>query len=181
MFTFTAEQNYRHSVYVELHAILNVVPNLEGVLKGIPTLANAINELKASNVSPAEAAVHLSVIVLETLTRPIPLQTRSIILGHITTARKEGFVYFVRIGRALKMGEVSAYPEGMPLLAVIVGHALWYLDTSERQGNISSLTQKLFVADISGMLMGKTPEELAAARGKVFSDEISGRAGRLYD
>jgi hypothetical protein len=181
MFTFTESQKYRSAVLGELHTILYVLPNLEAVLKTYPNLASAINQLRDSNTLPIDAAVNLSIAIIETLVRSITMQTHSIILRYITEPRKDGFAYFMRIGRALKKGDKSSYPMGMPVLAVVIGHALWYLDYSERQGKISSQTQKFFLVDVSGMLMGKSPEERAAARIAVACDAISRVGGRLYD
>lgn len=181
MLTFTESQKYRSAVLGELHTILYVLPNLEAVLKTYPNLANAINEIRDSKTLPIDAAVNLSVAIIEKLVRSIPLQTRSIVLRHITEPRKEGFAYFMRIGQALKKAEKPAYPVGMPLMAIVIGHALWYLDYSERQGKISSQTQKFFLVDVGGVLMGKSPEERTAARITVACDDILGRGGRLYD
>jgi hypothetical protein len=82
---------------------------------------------------------------------------------------------FCGLLQAIKKGEWSGYPAGMPLLTIVLGHAMWYLDFAEREGRLSAQTHKTFVAHVGGMLLGKLPEERAAIRAQVAFNDIFGR------
>jgi hypothetical protein len=174
MLSFFDNLKYRSEVLVEVHAILNVVPELKSVLNTFPNLKNTISEFKKST-PPCDAAVYVSMVTIEKLIEQVPLQTRSLVFQQLTEQRDEGFLWFARVGQAIKKGEWSGYPAGMPLLTIVLGHAMWYLDSAEREGRLSAQTHKTFVADVGGMLLGKSPEERAAVCAQVAFNDIFGR------
>jgi hypothetical protein len=174
MFSFLKNRKYRADVLVQIHAILIMVPELSALLKTMPALDRLFDDLKGAQKSPLEAAVYASMLVLERLLNEVPLEKRADALRELSAPRDEGLRYFARVGQEVKKGDTSGWPKGAPFLALAIGHAIWYLDFREREGELSRQARKLFLADVGGMLQGKPPEERATIRGRVAVHEILG-------
>ncbi|HEY8098152.1 MAG TPA: hypothetical protein VIE65_18990 [Methylobacter sp.] len=179
MFSFFEKFKYRSEVVPQVHAILFMIPELKTVLSGFPGLNNTINEFRKAQTPLLEAAVYVSMVVLEKLMDDVPLQTRSVVIQQLNENIDDGFRWFGKTGYGIKRGEV-AHPTGMLPLTVALGFAFWYLGCAERDGKLSARAHKIFLADVGGMLLGNSSEERAKNRvGVAFDDIFRERGGTL--
>lgn len=163
MFSFFKNFKYRSEVMVGVHSILFMVPNLKIVLSTVPRLEIAISEFKKLQKPPLEAAIYISMIVLEKLIDEVPLQTRSVVLQQLGENREDAFRWFGQTGEGIKRGDLD-YPVGILPFTMVVGFAIWFSGYAERDGKLSAQAHKIFLADVCGMLLGNSSAELAKAR-----------------
>src|SRR5271157_2657589 len=98
MFSFFKKFKYRSEVLPEVHAILFMIPELKTLLSVFPGLNNTINEFRKTQTPPLEAAVYISMVVLENLIDEIPLQTRSEVIQQLNGNMDDGFRWFGHTG-----------------------------------------------------------------------------------
>jgi hypothetical protein len=163
MFSFFENFKYRSEVLVQVHTILMMVPKLKALLKTFPNLNDGIKEFKKSQTPPLEAAVYVSMVVLAKLIDEVPLETRSVVLQQLEEKSEDVFRWFGQMGVGIKNGELD-YPVGTLLLTMVLGVAIWYLGFAERDGKLSAQAYNTFLADVGGMLRGKSAEERAKLR-----------------
>jgi hypothetical protein len=175
MFSFFESFKYRSEVLVGVHSILFMVPALKAVLNTFPSRNKGIKEFKKSQTPPLEAAVYVSMVVLEKLMDAAPLQTRSVVLQQLEEKSDDAFRWFAHVGEGIKNGTLP-YPEGTIPLTMVLGFAMWYLGFAERDGKLSAQAHKTFLADVGGMLRGRSSEERARLRLQVALGDIIGEA-----
>ena len=150
---------YRREVLVQTHAILNFVPELAGLLKTFPTLKNTIKQLRKEGVPEAEAASLISLLVLERVMVQTSMQDRTLTLGQLREHADDEFRFFSQLARGLSDEQGSEYPEGMPILTMATGFSLWYIGFLFREKQLSQRACDVYMADLAGMLLGKSDEE----------------------
>jgi hypothetical protein len=140
MFSVFANRKYHRGLLVEVHAILNVVPDLRSVFNTVPNLKNTTSGFRKL-MRPCDAAVYVSIVIIENLMEQVTPQTRSLVFQQLTEQRDDGFLPFARAGQAIKKSEWSSWPAGMPLLTIVLGHACYcaaLLVIVERRGLLRS-------------------------------------------
>jgi hypothetical protein len=171
MFPFFENFKYRSEVLVQVHSILFMVPELKAVLSTFPNLKKGINEFKKSQ-PPLEAAVYVSMLVLDKLMDAVPLPTRLVVLQQLEEKSDDAFRWFAHVGEGLKKGELP-YPDGTIPLTMVLGFAMWYLGFAECDGKLSAQAYETFITDVGGMLRGISWDERASLRLQVFLGDLS--------
>jgi hypothetical protein len=150
---------YRSEVMVEIHAILKFMPELNPLLQTFPTLKTTIKQLRGEKIPAAEAASSLSILVIERAVANVPHQSRLLTLEQLKDNADNEFRLFSHFAPALSEGKPNAYPDGMPILTMALGFSLWYLGSLAREGKLSQRACDLYMANIAGLLLGKSDEE----------------------
>jgi hypothetical protein len=79
---------YRNEVTTQIHIILALVPHLKSLTS---PLKNAINEYRKENTPEMEAAVWLSLVVIENLMGSVSPDTRLLTLRYLNENKDDNF------------------------------------------------------------------------------------------
>jgi hypothetical protein len=82
---------YRNEVTTQIHAILMLVPHLKSLTS---PHKNTINEYRKQNTPEIEAAVWLSLVVVENLMVSVPRDTRVLTLHYLNEKKDGNFRWF---------------------------------------------------------------------------------------
>jgi hypothetical protein len=159
MFSLLGALRYRSEVMVQLHAILKFMPELAQLLQTFPTLKTTINELRKQKMPAGEAACSLSVLLIERALATVPHQIRALTLEQLKQNADNEFRFFRQFADELEEGKRDALAEEMPNLTMVLGFSLWYLGFLVREGQLSQQACDLYMADVAGLLLGKSDEE----------------------
>ena len=159
MFSLLGGFKYRSEVMVQLHAILKLMPELDQLLQTVPTLKATIKDLRKENMPATEAACSISVLVIERAVATVPQQSRALTLEQLKQNADDEFQFFRRVAHELAEEKPDASPEGMINLTMALGFSLWYLGLLVREGQLSQRACDLYMADVAGLLLGKSDEE----------------------
>ena len=85
---------YRNEVTTQIHAILMLAPDLKSLTS---PLKDAIDEYRKENTPEMEAAVWLSLVVIENLTVSIPPDTRLLTLRYLSEKNDDNFHWFCQL------------------------------------------------------------------------------------
>ena len=152
---------YRSEVTVEVHAILILVAELKSLTR---PLQDRINEFRKAKTPEMEAAVWLSLIVIENLMVSIPPDTRLLALRYLNEKKADNFQWFAGYDQAVMANQEPERPEDMPNLATVLGFSFWYLGHAVRENKLSVKCYRTFCLDVVGMLQGKSQNERLADR-----------------
>jgi len=140
---------YRNEVTTQIHAILMLAPHLKSLTS---PLKDAINEYRKENTPEMEAAVWLSLVVIENQMVSIPPHTRLLTLRYLNEKKDDNFHWFANYAEAVTANQKPEHPEGMPNLAAVLGFAFWYLLRAVRTNKLSESVSRTFVDDVVRML-----------------------------
>ena len=140
---------YRNEVITQIHAILMLVPRLKSLTS---PLNDAINQYRKEHTPEMEAAVWLSLVVIENLMVSIPPDTRLLTLQYLNEKKDGNFRWFANYAQAVAANQKPEHPEDMPPLAGTLGLAFWYLLYSVRQNKLSGNVCRTFIHEVVGML-----------------------------
>ena len=87
---------YRNEVITQIHAILMLVPRLKSLTS---PLKDAINEYRKENTPEMEAAVWLSLGVIENLMVSIPQDTRLLTVQYLNEKKDGNFRWFANYAK----------------------------------------------------------------------------------
>ena len=141
MFGILGSLRYRARVNFEVHSILMYVPELGKLLKTQPNLKKATSKFQKLRMEEREAAVRLSLFVIETIMSDLSEDARLLTL------------------QQLDHDDTAHYPKGASGLTFALRSAISYLGAAVREKNLSIRAYKMFVGDVVGMLQGKSQEE----------------------
>jgi hypothetical protein len=149
---------YRTEVIVNIHTILNFVPELKKLLKTFPKLKQAIGDFRKAGKTELEAAAYLSVVVLESVLAYVPENGRNQTLAQLTRFESDRFRWFRdqlanESGRPTKATLTEVLP-----LTFALGFAFWYLGHSVRENRLPETVYRELLTDVVGMLQGKPAE-----------------------
>jgi hypothetical protein len=170
MFSLLGAFRYRSEVMVQLHAILKFMPELSQLLQTFPTLKTTIKELRKQKMPAAEAACSLSALVIERAVANIPRQNRALTLEQLKQNADNEFQFFRQFAHELEEGKLDARAEEMPNLTLVLGFSLWYLGSLVREGQLSQKACDLYMADVAGLLLGKSDEERRQHRARIATN-----------
>ena len=140
---------YRNEVITQLHAILMLVPRLESLTS---PLKDAINEYRKENTPEMEAAVWLSLVVIENLMVSAPPDTRLLTLRYLNEKKDDNFRWFANYAQAVTANQKPEHSEDMPNLAAVLGFAFWHLVVAVQQNKLSENVFRTFIHEVVGML-----------------------------
>ncbi len=152
---------YRSEVNVQIGSILMLVPQLNSLV--LP-LKDSINEFRKAKTPEMEAAVWLSLVLIEHLMLSIPADTRLLTLQYLNEKKDDDFCWFARYGQAVMNNQQPERPEDMPNLAAVLGFAFSYLIRAVRENKLSEKSFRIFALDVVGMLRGKSQNERLSDR-----------------
>jgi len=152
---------YRNEVITQIHAILMLVPRLKSLTS---PLKDAINEYRKENTPEIEAAVWLSLVVIENLMVSVPPDKRLLTLQYLNEKKDDNFRWFANYAQAVTANQKPEHPEDMPNLAAVLGFAFWYLLDAVRVNKLSEKCCRTFIVDMVGMLRGKSQDERRSDR-----------------
>jgi hypothetical protein len=152
---------YRNEVTTQIHAILMLMPHLKSLTS---PLKDAINAYRKEKTPEIEAAVWLSLAVIENLMVSIPPDTRLLTVQYLNEKKDGNFRWFASYAQAVTANQKPEHPEDMPPLAAALGFAFWYLLVAVRQNRLSEKCCRIFVVDVVGMLRGKSQDERRSDR-----------------
>ena len=115
---------YRNEVTTQIHAILMLVPELKSLAS---PLKDAINEYRKENTPEMEAAVWLSLAMIENLMVSVPSDIRLLALQYLNEKKDDNFRWFANYAQAVSANQKPEHPEDMPNLAAVLGFAFWHL------------------------------------------------------
>jgi hypothetical protein len=147
---------YRNEVTAQIHAILMLMPQLKSLTS---PLKDSINAYRKEKTPEMEAAVWLSLAVIENLIVSIPPGIRLLTLQYLNEKKDGNFRWFASYAQAVKAKQEPEYPEGMPNLAAVLGFAFWYLVDAVRQNKLSENVFRTFIHEVVGMLRDKSQGE----------------------
>jgi len=140
---------YRNEVTTQIHAILMLVPRLKSLTS---PLKDAINEYRKENTPEMEAAVWLSLVVIENLMVSVPPDTRLLTLRYLNEKKDDNFRWFANYAQAATANQKPEHPKDMPNLAAVLGFAFWYLLVAVQQNKLSENVFRTFSHEVVGML-----------------------------
>ena len=140
---------YRNEVITQIHAILMLVPDLRSFTS---PLRGAINEYRKENTPEIEAAVWLSLVVIENVMVSISPDTRLLTLEYLNEKKDGNFRWFASYAQAVTANQKPEHPEDMPNLAAVIGFAFWYLLYFVRVKKLSENVCRAFIHDVVRML-----------------------------
>jgi hypothetical protein len=140
---------YRNEVATRIHAILMLVPHVENLTS---PLRDAINRYRKENTPEIEAAVWLSLVVIEDLMVSVPPDKRLLTLQCLNEKKDGNFRWFASYAQAIKANQKPEHPEDMPNLAAVLGFAFWYLIVAVQQNKLSENVFRSFIHDVVRML-----------------------------
>jgi hypothetical protein len=140
---------YRNEVTTQIHAILMLMPHLKSLTS---PLKDAINEYRKENTLEIEAAVWLSLVVIENLMVTVSQDTRLLTLQYLNEKKDGNFRWFANYAQAVAANQKPEHPQDMPPLAATLGLAFWYLLYSVRQNKLSDNVCRTFIHEVVGML-----------------------------
>jgi hypothetical protein len=140
---------YRNEVTARIHAILMLVPHLKSLTS---PLGGAINEYRKENTPEIEAAVWLSLVVIENLMVSVPPDERLLTLQYLNEKKHGSFRWFASYAQAVRANQKPEHTEDMPSLAAILGFAFWYLLYFVRVNKLSESVFRTFIHDVVRML-----------------------------
>jgi hypothetical protein len=140
---------YRNEVITQIHAILMPVPRLKSLTS---PLKDAINEYRKENTPEMEAAVWLSLVVIENLMVSVPPDVRLLTLRYLNEKKDDNFRWFANYAQAVTANQKPEHPEDMPNLAAVLGFAFWYLVVAVQQNKLSENVFRTFIHQVVGML-----------------------------
>ena len=141
---------YRNEVTTQIHAILMLMPHLKS-----PTspLKDAINAYRKEKTPEIEAAVWLSLAVIENLMVSIPPDTRLLTVQYLNEKKDGNFRWFANYAQAVTANQRPEHPEDVPPpLAAVIGFAFWYLLHAVQTNKLSENVCRTFVQDVIRML-----------------------------
>jgi hypothetical protein len=145
---------YRNQVIIDIHSILIFVPELKKLLKTFPKLRRAAGDFGKAGKTELEAAVYLSLVVLESVLAHVPEHGRNETLAELTRFENDRFRWF-RDQLANESGTAAKASEVLPLTFAL-GCAFWYLGHSVHESRLPEMVYREFLTDVVGMLQGKT-------------------------
>jgi hypothetical protein len=99
---------------------------------------------------------YLSVVVLESVLAYVPEDGRNQTLAQLTRFENDRFRWFRdQLANENGMPSRATLTEVLPLTFAL-GFAFWYLGHSVRENRLSEVVYREFLADVVGMLQGKT-------------------------
>ncbi len=140
---------YRNEVITQLHAILMLVPRLKSLTS---PLKDATNEYRKENTPEMEAAVWLSLVVIENLMVSVPPDTRLLTLRYLNEKTDDNFRWFANYAQAVTANQKPEHSEDMPNLAAVLGFAFWHLVVAVQQNKLSENVFRTFIHEVVGML-----------------------------
>ena len=141
---------YRNEVITQIHAILMLVPRLKSLTS---PLKDAINEYRKENTPEVEAAVWLSLGVIENLMVSIPQDTHLLTVQYLNEKKDGNFRWFANYAQAVTANQRPEHPEDVPPpLAAVIGFAFWYLIVAVQQNKLSENVFRTFSHEVVGML-----------------------------
>src|SRR5215475_2048521 len=139
---------YRNEVTTQIHAILMLVPHLKSLTS---PLKDTINEYRKENTAEIEAAVWLSLVVIENLMVSVPPDKRLLTLQYLNEKKDDNFRWFADYAQAVTANQKPEHPEDMPNLAAVLGFAFWYLLDFVRENKLSESVFRTFIQDVIRM------------------------------
>ena len=149
MFGLFNGMKYRNEATTQIHAILMLVPHLKSLTS---QLNDVINEYRKENMPEMEAAVWLSLAVIENLIVSVPSDMRLLTLQYLHEKKDGNFRWFANYAQVVTANQKPEYPEDMPNLAAVLGFAFWYLLQAVRTNKLSENVCRTFVHDVVRML-----------------------------
>ncbi len=152
---------YRSEVNVQICSILMLVPQMNSLVR---PLKESINEFRKAKTPEMEAAVRLSLILIEGLMEHVSPEVRRLTLKYLDEMKDDEFRWFARYHQALKANQEPDRPKDMPNLTAVLGFAFWYLIRAVQENKLSEKCFRTFALDVVGMLQGKSQNERLADR-----------------
>jgi hypothetical protein len=149
MFGLFRSIKYRNEVTTQIHAILMLVPHLKSLTS---PLKDEINVYRKEKTPEMEAAVWLSLVMIENLMVSVPSDTRLLTLRYLNEKKDDNFRWFANYAQAVTANQKPEHPEDMPNLAAVLGFAFWYLLHAVRQNKLSDNVCRTFIHEVVGML-----------------------------
>jgi hypothetical protein len=147
---------YRNEVTTQIHAILMLMPHLKSLTS---PLKDSINAYRKEKTSEMEAAVWLSLVVIENQMASIPPDTRLLTLQYLNEKKDDNFRWFANYAQAVTANQKPQHLEDMPNLAAVLGFAFWYLLDAVRQNKLSDNVFRTFIHEVVGMLRQNDREQ----------------------
>jgi hypothetical protein len=142
---------YRNEVTTQIHAILMLMPDLKSLISRLKDEINAYRKEKTPKPE-MEAAVWLSLVVIENQMASIPPDTRLLTLQYLNEKKDGNFRWFANYAQAVAANQKPEHPQDMPPLVATLGLAFWYLLYSVRQNRLSDNVCRTFIHEVVGML-----------------------------
>jgi hypothetical protein len=112
---------YRNEVTTQIHAILMLMPHLKSLTTPLKDAINAYGKEKTAEI---EAAVWLSLAVIENLMVSIPPDTRLLTVQYLNEKKDGNFRWFANYAQAVTANQRPEHPEDVPPpLAAVIGFA----------------------------------------------------------
>jgi hypothetical protein len=140
---------YRNEVTTQIHAILMLMPRLKSLTS---PLKNEINVYRKEKTREMEAAVWLTLVVIENVMLSMPPDTRILTLQYLDEKKDHSFRWFANYAQALEANRKPEHPKDMPNLAAVLGFAFWYLLHAVRTNKLSENVFRTFTHEVVSML-----------------------------
>jgi hypothetical protein len=154
---------YRSEVNAQICSILMLVPEVNSLVR---PLKDSVSEFRNAKTPEMEAAVLLSLVLIENLVRHVPPDARLLTLQYLNEKKDDDFRWFARYGQASATNQQPERPEDMPNLTAALGFAFWYVLHALRENKLSERCFRTFSLDVVGMLQGKSRNERLADRAR---------------
>jgi hypothetical protein len=149
MFGLFNGRKYRNEVTTRIHAILMLMPRLKSLTS---QLKGEINAYRKEKTPEMEAAVWLTLVVIENVMLSVPPDARILTLQYLNKKKDDNFRWFANYAQAVAANRKPEHPEDMPNLAAVLGFAFWYLLQAVRTNKLSENVFRTFIHEVVRML-----------------------------